>query len=326
MLDQEPVKVCPECGGEYRPEIERCADCGVPLVHPEEIAARDARELRASPALVAVFRGPIALARALAADLDGKGISYRIDRKLARAEGQLTVLVRRMDVAVAEALAEAFHQDGEPAVLPLRREAPSFKVCPECGGEYRLDIERCADCEVVLVYPSEAPSVEDEEEEVAEEEPLVGDEGIWVVGPVYALPASDDLVCVCCRYRQFIPKVSRALDEAAIHHRFEPAPFAPSKAQVVCVYVQPADGDAAAAVDAALWKVDLDDPDLRTELAVCPACSAPRAPSTMVCSICGLRLGFEPDFVDDRLCAHCGAVVGVAVPRCPSCAAVLQAG
>jgi hypothetical protein len=339
MFEQEPVKVCPECAGEYRPEIERCADCGVPLVHPEEIAARDARELPRSPGLVAVRTAPIDQARALAADLAREGIRYHVDRRRAREEGVLAVYVRRQDAEAAKAIAEARAQreapfdtdawEEERPAVP-RREAPSYKVCPECFGEYRLDIERCADCGIVLVFPEDVPSVvdgevdEEDEEEGQEPERDFPDE-LPIIGPLHALPASDDLVCVCCRLQQYFPRLSLALDEAGIPHRFEPAPFAPPKDRIGCLYVQPADGDAAAAVDAGLGSVNVDDPDLRAELAVCPGCGTPRAPGAIVCGNCELQLGFGPDFVADRLCTRCGAVVGVAVTRCPNCAAALRA-
>jgi hypothetical protein len=334
MFDQDPVKLCPECAGEYRPDIERCADCGVPLVHPEEIAARDARELPRSPGLIAVRTAPIEQARALAADLDREGFRYYVDRRRAREEGLLTVYVQRQDAAAAKAVAEAreqreapFDTDAWEEESPAaRREAPSYKVCPECLGEYRLDIERCADCGIVLVFPEDVPSVEDEEEEEEDgeaPEPDFPDE-LPVVGPLHALPASDDLVCVCCRLQQYFPKLSLALDEAGIPHRFEPAPFAPPKDRVGCLYVQPADADAAAAVDAGLGSVNVDDPDLVAELSACPACGTPRAPEATVCKKCQLQLGFGPGFMADRLCDRCGTVVGVAVSRCPNCAAALR--
>jgi ribosomal protein L32 len=320
--------------GEYRPEIERCADCGVPLVHPEEIATRDARELPRSPGLIAVRTAPIEQARALAAGLDREGIRYYVDRRRAREEGLLTVYVGRQGVVAARAVAEAreqreapFDTDAWEEERPAaRREAPSYKVCPECFGEYRLEIERCADCGIVLVFPEDVPSVRDEEEvgvvgRDVPEQPSPDD--LPVVGPLHALPASDDLVCICCRYMQNIPTLSLALDEAGIPHRFERAPFAPPKNRVGCVYVRPADGDAAAAVDAADSE-SLDDPDLVAELSACPACGTPRSLGSDVCQSCSLELG-ALDSSPEPVCTRCGAVMGVALPRCPNCGAVLRA-
>jgi hypothetical protein len=198
-------------------------------------------------------------------------------------------------------------------------------VCPECFGEYRLGIERCADCGIVLVFPEDVPSLTEGEidfdEEVVREVTVANTpDQLPIVGPLHALPASDDLVCVCCRLQQYFPKLSLALDEAGIPHRFEPAPFGLREERIGCLYVRPEDGDAAAAVDDGLGGVIFEDaPDLRDELAACPACGTPRAPGAIVCGNCELQLGFGPGFVADRLCARCGAVVGDAVARCPNC-------
>ena len=40
--DQDPVKYCPECDGEFVPALDTCPDCGVPLgttprAHPEPV-------------------------------------------------------------------------------------------------------------------------------------------------------------------------------------------------------------------------------------------------------------------------------------------------
>src|SRR5206468_1441391 len=94
---------------------------------------------------------------------------YSIDRRQARSEGLLTLYVRRQDRATAEALDAARERiEGpldseeeeaieEPSnVAPFRALPVTHKVCPRCGGEYRLDAESCADCGDRLVYPEEA--------------------------------------------------------------------------------------------------------------------------------------------------------------------------
>jgi hypothetical protein len=323
-MEPDYFKVCPECAGEYRLEIERCADCGVPLVDPERIAVRDARELPLSSGLVALRSASVPWALALAADLDREHIRYRIDRRRARQDGLLTVCVLRQDWQAARSVDEARERIEAPCepdegteVLGLLEESASYKVCPRCGGEYRLDIERCADCEVDLVFPAEA------EEALLEAEPADLDLPLEIpfVSPLHTLQLDDDLVCVCCRSLGALQAVSGALDRAGIAHCLDPLQ---SRKEAACLFVLPADGDAAAAIDAGLWSAPLvdDDPELRAELTVCPACGTPHALGVTECRGCGLVLGGGPVIVD-QTCSRCGAVIGFETPSCPNCGTAL---
>lgn len=329
MIDHDLHKVCPECGGEYRLEVEQCADCGVPLAFPEEIAAREARELRPSPWLILLRTAPIAWVRALASDLDKQGIPYRIDRRSVREDGLLTLSVRSQDRQAAKGIDEArwrieepdsFAAAASPDATGLRREPPSFKVCPVCGGEYRPDATACADCGSALVFPDEdeeegAGAGEQETEAWRETDPdLV--ESFPYAGTLYELPPSDDLVCVCCRTVRQVQRLSLELDRVQVPHRLDPAPF--GDRSVNCLYVLPPDGDRAAAMDDALWSVPLEGSD-PAELSTCPACGKAYPPGARECNGCGLVVGPGPDL--DRTCPRCGAVIGVAVLHCPNCAA-----
>lgn len=319
-------------------DVELCHECGVPLVHPEEIAWRDARELRPSEGLVVLRTAPIAWVRALAADLERQGIRYRIDRRRAREDGLVTLYVRRQNREAAaavdadrERIEAPFDRDATPAEIAaveapaereLRREAPTFKVCPRCGGEYRLDVERCADCGTPLVFPDEAGAAADEAEaEGAEEWPeaeLDEDVDLPFDGPLRELPPSDDLVCVSCNALRPLQALSQSLDEAGISHRLDPAPY--GKPGVGCLYVLPRDGDATAAVDAAMNGSPLDGAELPVDLTTCPACGAAHSLNAAECPSCGLGLSGP---VAGAPCPVCGAVVWVATGSCPNCAAVL---
>jgi ribosomal protein L37E len=335
-MDPDLHKVCPECASEYRLDALRCADCDVPLVSPEEVARRMAREIPPMPGLHAVRTAPITWVRALAADLEAQGIRYGIDRRRARSERLLTLLVRRQDreaaavVDAARARIEAplYREEEELAgeaeepsnVMPFPREAVDHKVCPRCGGEYRLEIDACADCGIPLVFPGEAPA-EAAREETPQEE---NDDVSLFTGPGFELPPSDDLVCVCCRSPRALRHLSRQLDAASIAHRIDAAPYDRS-IEIGCLYVQPADGDAAAAVDALEFGgTPIEEADL-AELATCPACGAEYPPGALECSGCGLRTGADTVGLD-RTCERCGAVVGQSSrDRCPNCAARLPA-
>jgi hypothetical protein len=348
VFEQDLIKVCPECGGEFRPDVERCADCEVPLVHPEEIAARNARELPVVAGLVAACTDSIAEVRELAAELDKRGVRYRIDRRRARPDGLLTLYVQWKDreaaAEVVEDLGLGEEADGgeEEQVVGVR-ERPSYKICPDCGGEYRLDIERCADCGIVLVFPGQAPALREDEEEPVRAAPELL-HTLPYPGPLHELPPSDDLVCICCRPIDTLQSLSLLLNEAGIAHRIDPAPFYPTlfsddthpiddykrpprkayRPTVVCgcLYTLPPDGDAAAAVDDGMWKSAFDDPNLERDLTVCPACETPHARDANQCTHCGLVLGTK-DVLLDRTCQRCGAIVGLPVSRCPSCDAAL---
>jgi hypothetical protein len=335
-MDEDLHKVCPECASEYRLDALRCADCDVPLVDPEEIARREARELLPLPGLHVLRTAPIAWVRALAADLEAKGIRYAIDRRRARSERLLTLLVRRQDREAAAALdaararieAPLYREEEEELsgeveepsnVMPFPREAVDHKVCPRCGGEYRLEAEVCADCGVRLVFPDEVPT-----EVVGEDSPEEENDSDLPIftGPCFELPPSDDLVCVCCRSPRALRRLSRKLDAASIAHRIDAAPY-DSSLEIGCLYVQPADGDAAAAVDALEFGgTPIEEADL-AELATCPACGAEYPPGALECSGCGLRTGADTIGLD-RTCQRCGAVVGQSSrDRCPNCAARL---
>jgi hypothetical protein len=322
VFEQDLIKVCPECGGEFRPDVERCADCEVPLVHPEEIAARNARELPVAAGLAAVCTDSIAEVRGLAAELNRRSVRYRIDRRRARSDGLLTLYVRWQDRKAAEAVAEDLGlgeaADDNREETAGVREMPGYKVCPDCGGEYRLDIERCADCGTVLVFPGQAPAGEDDDEEEDEEwaEPDLIDV-LPYAGPERELPPGDDLVCICCRPIGTLHKLSQLLNQAGIAHRIDPAPYNPSVSSG-CLYTLPADGEAAAAVDDGMWNAAIEGADLERELTVCPACETPHAPGAHQCSNCGLVIG-TADILLDRPCQRCGTVVGLPVARCPNC-------
>lgn len=320
MIDQDLHKVCPVCDGEYRYDIERCADCGVPLVHPQEIALRDARELPPSPVLVLLCSAPIDWVQALAGDLERQGVRYRIDRRRAREEGLLTLYVRRQDWQAAKEVDEERARIEEPS-LPeditepreLRQEAPSYKVCPQCGGEYRLDIERCADCGTWLVLPANGTAEEEEAAELLEMDPAF-EGAVLFTGPRYELPPSDDLVCLCCRYVSSLRQLSLALDEAKISHRLEPAPYGPPN--IGCILVLPADADTAEEIDNGLSSPTLEGPALFSALSQSLEDQEIRDE--------GLDLGSEGLLAST--CRRCGATLWLTASRCPNCGVALPPG
>jgi hypothetical protein len=355
-MASEPYKVCPECGGEYRMEIARCADCAVLLATPEEVERRDARELQPRLGLAVLRTAPIAWARGLTDALAAAGIPYGVDRRRARSDGLLAVLVRRQDRPAAEAVAATCEEvepcpgpevearpfaawargltaaltsagmpDGvdrrlaDPDQPPPSPEAPaeleSYKTCPRCGGEYLLTAEVCADCGGPLAVRGE----------VSDPAPEKGEEArTFHVPESLVLPPSNDLVCLCCRSLEAAESLAERLAAADIPHRLDPGPFGPSL-KVACLYVWPADADAAAAIDDELFGGAPVEESDRAELATCPACGAEHSPEAPECSSCGLQ--FDAALPPDVTCERCGAVVAaLAGPRCPNCGAALPRG
>jgi predicted RNA-binding Zn-ribbon protein involved in translation (DUF1610 family) len=327
MIEQDLHKVCPVCDGEYRYDIERCADCGVPLVHPQEIALRDARELPSSPVLVLLCSAPIDWVQALARDLERQGVRYRIDRRRAREEGLLTLYVRRQDWQAAKEVGEErarieepFRHEDVAEPRELRREAPSYKVCPQCGGEYRLDIKRCADCGTVLVLPANGTAEEEEAEEGLASD-LAFEGAVLFTGPRYELPPSDDLVCLCCRYVSALRKLSLLLDEARIFHRLEPAPY--GARNIGCILVLPADANAAEKIDNGFSAPPLEGPALFGPPFESPLLLKVLSQSQADQEVRddGLELGSEG--LLSSTCRRCGATLWLTAPRCPNCGVAL---
>ncbi len=314
----DPYKVCPECGGEYQGTATVCADCEVPLVLPDEIAERDARELTLSPRLVLLCTAPIQWVRALAADLTQAKIGYAIDRRKARSDRLLSLYVKREDrKAAVELDANRMRIDPletEPEV-ELREDAapePDYMRCPKCGGEYRLEILRCPDCDVDLrTVPEERPAAE-VPVEFYDELPTEEEEQsafIMPSPPRHEIPASDDLVCLCCGALSELAALWPALDDAGIGHRIERAPFKRSDADC-CLYLMSEDCDAAEGI----WKaVRPTDENVALEEGTCPSCGTQtQAPD---CPACGLSLTLPADVS----CTHCGALLIGPARRCPNC-------
>jgi len=157
------VRVCRECGEEYRPEVVRCADCGgeledrhegegeVKLAHPapEEAAAAELIGYRV------LFMTPRAADLVpLAERLRDTPVEHRLAEQPAAAEGgppRYALLVRDADAAGAlAALADlvAPHEDtaGVHAVETRFDPGRGYVQCPACGAEAVPGAAECLDC------------------------------------------------------------------------------------------------------------------------------------------------------------------------------------
>lgn len=155
------VRVCRECGEEYRPEIVRCADCGGELEdrYPgDEPKPKAEPELPAEPELVG-YRVLFATARAT--DLVPMAERLReaaIDCRLAEQPGvakeappRYALLVRDGDARKAlEAVTDliAPHQDAADVHAVETRFDPErgYVQCPACGTAPPPGATECPEC------------------------------------------------------------------------------------------------------------------------------------------------------------------------------------
>jgi ribosomal protein L40E len=72
-MDQEPIKICSNCGAEYSIEAVACADCGGTLVFPAEYEKRSV-PLEEEEAEVLIRQGPVGYLRELGELLQKNGI------------------------------------------------------------------------------------------------------------------------------------------------------------------------------------------------------------------------------------------------------------
>jgi len=163
---QVHVRVCKECGEEYRPDIESCADCGgeledvlddgegstpAQLPTPEEtLDLSDHRPLFQTP------RAPDLVP--MAERLKETGIGFHLVEEGAGGGGggraRFSLLVQESDVKRSiEALADllAPHSEGDSVhALETHYESGRYVKCPACGAEQGSGVAECADCGLTL--------------------------------------------------------------------------------------------------------------------------------------------------------------------------------
>jgi hypothetical protein len=163
------VRVCRDCGEEYRPEIVRCADCGGELVdrfpgsehEPPAAAAEEAAEaeLDGHHALFVTPRATDLVP--MAERLRETRIEYRLAEQPPAGEGapaRYALLVKEGDarealVALADIVAP--HEDAEGVhALESRFDAKrGYVECPACGAHVVPGTVECTECGLGLGGP-----------------------------------------------------------------------------------------------------------------------------------------------------------------------------
>ncbi len=151
-------RLCPECRTEYLLTAERCADCDVALVHPDDVPEEaPPEELPPASELTGVRVAPLAWMRALSGALQERGVAHRIEpaRPGDAPEGQRPDVFGNVQLfglyVPEEAAAEAREIDGSIAAQLLPEEAPALagdeqEACPACGTALSADAVECPEC------------------------------------------------------------------------------------------------------------------------------------------------------------------------------------
>ena len=162
----ENVRVCRECGEEYRPDILVCADCGGELETRRAGEPRRAAEPRSAEPQAAetsseldgyraVFTGSRAMDLVPLCDrLNETGTTFRMLEQPASVDGgpaRYLLYVRDADAARAlESLAEliAPHETGGDmrAIETAFDPEQGYSQCPACGAKTPAAAQECPEC------------------------------------------------------------------------------------------------------------------------------------------------------------------------------------
>jgi hypothetical protein len=161
---QVHVRVCKECGEEYRPDITSCADCGGELedVYEEEGAPPRRHQEAAEPEILDLsdHRAVFQTSRAtdlvpLAERLKQAEIAFHlVEGGAAGAPASYSLMVPEARVKAAlESLADlvAPHAEGEVHALETHYEdGRGYVQCPACGAQQGSGLAECAECGLTL--------------------------------------------------------------------------------------------------------------------------------------------------------------------------------
>ena len=161
------VRVCRDCGEEYRPGVVRCADCGGELEDrfeggPEGAASPAAAPEEPAPAPVdhrALFVTPFAADLVpMAERLREAGVEYRLAEAPGRVEGapsRYGLFVKEENTAAAlKVLADLVAPHGGAEAVQAAEtgfdKEQGYLECPACGTQTSAGTAECPECGLVL--------------------------------------------------------------------------------------------------------------------------------------------------------------------------------
>lgn len=158
-MSADKIKLCPGCGSEYYAHILVCADCGVPLIMPEEIEKEGSKKTDTAVSLndewVAIREEGKEGIRELADLLSKNGIFCKIALAPGCSTGKCgcryLLLTAKGDAPAAHDCIEEFHTQKYPEIK-TSQEWESQGRCPACGYCVSPDTKECPDCGLVLIF------------------------------------------------------------------------------------------------------------------------------------------------------------------------------
>lgn len=160
---EELVKICPACGAEYLPQIEKCADCDATLVFPGQQPAAPPAPTpgpgqAAAGDLVCIRVADLDWARRLGARLERAGIDHLLEAQEAEGArcchgaGRFRVMVRGDDARAATAVDAEQLQADVPEMAGATDAAGDAGCCPACGDPVPERVAECPSCGLVLAF------------------------------------------------------------------------------------------------------------------------------------------------------------------------------
>ncbi|MBI5075729.1 MAG: hypothetical protein HZB62_11280 [Nitrospirae bacterium] len=155
-------KMCPDCGAEYQPHIEKCADCGVVLLLPEELAkAQEERERTEETAVdnsMKVMEGDLSWMSELRTVLLDAGIPCMLHSDAGCRKGccgnTVQLKVSLEDLERSQQTIEEYLMELDPD-LRIAKEMFGKGKCPACGSPIGHDSRECQDCGLPLIIVGE---------------------------------------------------------------------------------------------------------------------------------------------------------------------------
>ena len=140
-------------GCEYRPEIDFCMDCNLPL-DPVNISSNETQQMIDESNLIAVATGSVKNIRPLVDILEENQFLYKIQlskniTETPHPDSDFLVMIEEKEVSRFNQLVENFKFQEFPE-LSIAKELMDSGCCPACGAKVG-DETICPECELPLV-------------------------------------------------------------------------------------------------------------------------------------------------------------------------------